>query len=324
MIGRDQLPEDRADDHDQQAEQRRIDADVEVAVQRVGVLRAERAAAEETGEGQHADDEALAVAAEPERRGRRRSGRRRGCPSGAAVGGQPATTTLRSHGGVPAGEREQPVEHAGGEPPDQHVGDPERRRLETDRVPDGHPVRRVDELARPAPARPPRPRPATRLTPRSAPPPRDDRRDDVAARRNPQLGQQRRAPRRRSGRARSPPALRAARRRPARRRSGSIRPPGNAGCPAWLRMSALRCISRTSGPSGPSPNSASTAASRSALRAVRRRDAGTARRRRRQARRRAAATTPAVRPPTRCHVGTCRYVAMSCLQLRRARVGHRC
>src|SRR5690606_19466400 len=42
--------------------------------------------------------------------------------------------------------------------------------------------------------------------------------------------------------------------------SGSMRPPGNAGWPAWLFSVAARSVSSTSGPSGPSPKRIRTAA----------------------------------------------------------------
>ena len=93
-------------------------------------------------------------------------------------------------------------------------------------------------------------------------PPRNDRRHDVGAGRDPQLRKRREDFD--AGRVEAGLLLRLAQRRAdrLRRRPGSTRPPGNAGWPAWLRMSSLRCSSRTSGPSGPSPNRTSTAARR--------------------------------------------------------------
>ena len=149
------------------------------------ITRAEHATTEETDEGQHADDEALAVTADretgareqqqeveqihfrypPEAMRRERSAKR-------SISSGSCSTRLRSQGRSQPASTSNRSSDSGREAPHQHVGHLEGRTGHAARVPDLQPVRRIGELARwePEQPQPLRDRPAPRRSARATRP----------------------------------------------------------------------------------------------------------------------------------------------------------
>ena len=161
---------------------------------------------------------------------------------------------------LPAGEREDAVEDAGGEAPDEQArGRPKpgptyplgcgtRNRLAGSRS-----SATGTRTARATSAR------STASTGDGGPPPGEHRRHGVVADRQVEVGQGAGDDDARRRRAPSPRAPRARRRRAGPASVVSTRPPGKATWPGCARRPAARSVSRTSGPAGPSPNSSRTA-----------------------------------------------------------------